>query len=623
MSEAGVSCELWVGTAHYEDTGADYAAATPTALAGLSVTWGRSTNVDQPATSTCSFTVADKDGDADFLDRLHVGRPILVYAAGGTTAGAPTDIAVDGDFEADLTHRSYAQRGTVAAATIAASGVQALRLTPAGASSMTVWLPPAAFDDADITAWDALPQVSPGDTWAVTLAVRLGYGQDATVAVATFPNPGTAPGTVHGAASTVAGDSPLVYQDVTDPWTAPDGLGIAWAGARFALRLHGWTETGGTWDEAPGAWADWGAARVDQLRVMAPDRAVRRVQVFSGRITDLNTDWAGDHLEVACIAADWTADLANDVISHSWAAQPLEDRVASILGLATKTFEADVDTGVGSRVVSRVAASGSTVLGLLADLATTADGVLWPAFHETRPFYLWYEDPAGRIALVHLVVDSDSGLVVIEARTRPVGAVNISACDIERDSVAFTQTTADVLTRIDVSWLDQSVSGDPGEVHEHIVDTAREVNWGQRGTSYSTLLTSASDALDVAGRVLNRSDELGWHASGLVWDTIAPAGFDDTDRDRLLTLLDGTQRPGAAIVVHELPGWAPGAPILDCYLEGGTYSYESARWTLNMNISPSGETGHAVHWAELDETWAWDEFDPSIAWLDLYGVKGP
>lgn len=81
MATIPIGCELWVDGARYADgrTGEDPAA--PFALSGLSVIWGRTTTVDQPEPSTCTFDISDPPGGTvHFEDTVQLGSTVIVYA---------------------------------------------------------------------------------------------------------------------------------------------------------------------------------------------------------------------------------------------------------------------------------------------------------------------------------------------------------------------------------------------------------------------------------------------------------------------------------------------------------------------------------------------------------------
>jgi hypothetical protein len=625
-----VTCEVYVEGTRLADTGDAFAASTPTVLSGLSMIWGRDNVADQPDAASCSLTVADKGADADFLGLLHVGRQLDVYAAGATgSASQPADIAVDGDFEtADPAGRVYVAGGSAAVDARASTGTRALRITTAGSAS-TVWVPPAPYGTT-ASDWNALPNVTAGETWTVRLSIWLGPGQRGTWQAAMFASPTTHTGTPEG--TPVSVPNVAAYRAVSGTWTVAEGVGYGWAGGALSVTLAHWTDATGTWAAAPGSWADWATTLIDTLKVMAPPAAVRRVLMFTGRITDLDASKTAAAVEVAVTASDWTVDLGNDNIGDvPWPVQTITARVARIRQLATIPVAVDIDAAIGALNVTWRDVDSQPVYGLLEELATTGDAILWSAFSGSRGFYLWFEDPAQRQNFGVLAWDPVVQLVVITGNARPASGVTLSACDVLEEPVHWAQDVADVITRVDLTWQEQTTDDQgqpaPTERHVQVVDDTAEapvaaggLGYGIRRMAVTTQLISEADGSDVANRVLNRSRALGWHATGLTWDTKIPVEFGDTDRDSLLDLLDGARRIGLPLQLVDLPAWTPAGDTLSTYLEGGTYSFEDGRWLLDMTISPSGMTGYSALWVDLDPAWHWNQFDPAIRWDDCWGL---
>lgn len=626
MTGPGLSCEVYVDGNRLADTAADYHASVPTALTGLSVNWGRSTVVDQPDASGCSFTVADIGGDADFLGLLHVGHIVDVYAAGAISSGtAPVDVTVDGSFEtSSAAQRVYVTGGTAATDTTQpATGNRAIRITPANAA--TVAVPPGPFSGSP-TAWNTIPKVNPGEHWTITLQLVLGPGCTGTIAPALYATPAAGPPVQVGPAQAVTPSPTAQYQPVSVAWTIPAGA-TGWVGLQLAITgTQRWLDATGTWAAQTLTWRQLGTAVLDDLHVWAPPQATRRVEVFAGRITDLAATPVTDGVQVAVTCQDRYADLANDYIGDQpWLVETIANRVKRITTLAATSFSVDVAAWPGGRQVTWIDIDSQPVAGLLADLATSADAVLWPVFAANRGFYLWMEDTAQRQALAVLVVNPGTGLVVIADIGRPSGAVLVSACDVGADNVTWQQDVSDVLSIVDLTWQEQTVDDegkpDPTERHITLVDQDAQAQFGLRRLGYSTQLVSPDDGNTVASRLMARSRALGWRVSGITWDTnLPPDGFDDTHRASALTVLDGTKRVGLPVVLDELPAWTPSGDTVSTYLEGGTYTYTDGRWTLDLTLSPAGLTGQSIQWAQVDPSYRWRDFDPSIAWFDLYGV---
>jgi hypothetical protein len=81
MTALPVGCELWVDGTRYADGQPTEISEDPFALTGLRITWGRTTTVDQPEPSTCSFSIADPPGGSvRFDDTVRLGSTVVVYA---------------------------------------------------------------------------------------------------------------------------------------------------------------------------------------------------------------------------------------------------------------------------------------------------------------------------------------------------------------------------------------------------------------------------------------------------------------------------------------------------------------------------------------------------------------
>lgn len=622
---AGISCEVYVDGNRLADTADEYLESTPTAMAGLKVTWGRSTVVDQPDASTCSFTVGDVGGDADFLSLLHVGHVVDVYAAAAVSSGtAPVDVTVDGSFEtAAPAARVYVAGGTATADTAnpAVDG-RSIRVAPTPVA--TVAVPPSPFSTSP-TAWNPVPQVAAGQVWTVTLQVALGGVGTGTIAVGLFPSPAAHAATMTGPPVTIPASSG--YQTVTATWTIPAGA-VGWVGAVLTTNTAPrWLDASGTWAAQTLTWQQTGATWIDDLHVLAPAGVTHRTMVFSGRITDLIAAGGGNGVQVDVTAVDRFADLGNDYIGDNpWLVQTISARVKRIIALAATPFSVDIATYPAGRSVTWVDIDSQAVAGLISELATTADAVLWSVFAANRGFYLWMEDPAQRTAISTLTLDGGSGLVVIVGIERPTGGVTISACYVAED-VRWEQDVSDVLSIVDLTWQEQTVDdqGQPSPTERHVVltDPVAVAEFGQRRLGYSTQLVNATDGGAVAQRLLSRSRALGWKASGVTWDTnIPPADeFSDADRATAMTILNGAKRIGLPVVLTDMPEWTPTTDdVVPTYLEGGTYTFEHGRWLFEMTVSPSGLTGQSLKWNEVDPTYRWNQFSPSIRWVDMYGV---
>jgi hypothetical protein len=625
MTAADISCEVYVDGQRLADTAAEFLASIPTALAGLQMSWGRGTVVDQPDASVCSFTVADIGGDADFLSLLHVGHVVDVYAAGAIASSGPVDVAIDGSFEIATAANRVAAAGGTAVVDLAnpAVGNRAILATPAAAAAMTVDVPPGPFSTAH-TAWNTIPKIAAGQQWRITLQVALGAGCTATIAPAIFDDPAHRAPVATGPATAIPASPTATYRTITLDWTVLAASPAGWLGARLAItNTQRWVDAVGTWAAQTLTWRQIGSTWLDDLHVLAPAQAQRRVMVFSGRITDMTAS-NDTRLEVKVTAADRFADLGNDYIGDEpWLVQTIANRIKRIIALAATPFTVDVASWPGGRSVTWVDIDSQSVAGLLSDLATSADAVLWSVFAANRGFYLWVEDPSLRQAMAVLAIDTDTGLVVIVGNPRPANGVILTACDLARN-VDWTQDVSDVLSIVDLTWLEQTTDtdGQPAPTERHIVLTDADAveQFGQRRGGYSTQLVNAADGTTVAQRIMNRSRALGWRAAGVQWDTDLPREFADTDRATALTILAGYERIGLPVTINELPAWTPGGDTIGMFLEGGSYRYEGGRWIFDLTLSPAGLTGASIKWNQVNPAYRWRDFSPSIEWWNLAGV---
>ena len=628
----GIDCALFVDGVRFADGCTDDPPTAPAALSGLKIVWGRESTVDQPEASTCDFEVTDPIGGVSFVDVLRTGRRVDVVATGTVYPDPTTPVWPDPSFEAGLPGTVRTNAGVSWSTRRAHTGTHALRLDPIDAARRaTVVIGPAPFSapGTDPDAWDPIPATALGQTWSYGASVFAPAGAVVMVRPVLFTGPYAAAATVVDPALTVIGDGAwhTVEADFT-PATAG-----AWVGLQVATY-----PTGPTWADLPPdltwadvdpawQWADYAAVFVDDVTVLAPAGGIpASVVVFSGRITALESGWADEDdapvIRVAC--ADFTAELENrQVGDEPWLVETLGTRFARIVALSGMDVTYELDPQLAGTLVTWRDVDAQAANGLLVELAESVDGILWSATHQVTGPYFVLEDPNTRPSL-YLLEEGSDGIVRIVPAPALDAAVQLSACDVLREDVTWTQDVSDVITRAAVGWQEQGVD-DEGEVETTdrtvtVIDTALEVTYGSRRLSLTTQLQDEDDARTVARRLLDRTSDTDWRAAGLaIDDAELDAGPDDVER--LLTLLDGTSRNGRSIQLTDLPPWAP-APggTVGVHLEGGTYTFADGAWILELGVSNYAGQGASATWADLDPSWRWVDFDPSITWADLHGV---
>lgn len=634
-----IDAQLWVDGRRAADGAAADDPDAPTVLTGLTVTWGRTTTIDQPEPAACSFDVVAAAGSGTFLGMLYAGCPVQVRAAADVTPPAQLPANEDPSFEAAAVgsvlpwlYSPTTPRAVVVDAAggyPAATGNQSALLQTTAASGW-VHIPPAAVQATDPTAWDHLPTLAAGQVWTGSVTLIVPPGAVVTARAGLYRNSADRAPAPAGAAYRVTGLPGLTWQTAALTLTGTADTAGRWVGLYLQVKLPDWNgyPAGVAWQDVDPAWTWTSAAevRIDDARVLAPDPAAtvrREVIVFEGRISEVNARWddALGKVRLSAVAVDFTADLANrDAADVPWPAETVAARVAHIMAAAGLTIPTTIDPALASQVVSWMDVDRQQVLPLLTDLATSVDGVLWAAVHAGTGPYLYLLDPAGKSALYEL--DVLDGVVVIVPTQATDAAVVLQSADVIRDQVVFRQAIDDIITRASVTWREQTLNAGlpaPTDRELTVADAALELELGTRRLGISTQLTTQNDAQTLAARVLARLREQSWRVAGLTWATWLADPSADADA-RALDILDGTRRLGVPILLTGLPAWAPFGPTLPLFLQGGTFSFEAGDWQLDLTTATAQSQGTSLAWNQVDPGYSWEMFDPGITWTDLTGV---
>lgn len=662
MSGPTATCELWVDGTRVADTGDDVVDGFVTALSGLSITWGRDGPNEQPGPASCVMDFLDPLGHDEILDVLHVGSVTEVWAEGDYTQDSEASWAETVD---DPTFQTYPLGVTYDVFNLGASGltsypgrqianvadrghVAAVFMTGStGNPRITMIMAPRPFtrtiDPPD--AWDTIPRPPYGttDKWRYRCLFKAPIGTTIMI----YPCGHKAPYrtdyvTDQGYARTATGGWDAFEIEVKPVTRAADPAGY-WQGLILVASAFinvWWRDQEGTWaNQGARIWGDPGhvpEVMIDNLSIQQPGGSVvtRRVLVFSGSITDVAVTPAGtgSSTSIRATAMDLGAQLGNTVIGDSaWPAnQWLGQRFDRILQLANIGGSRHIDDPLNTFRLSYQDVDAQPALGLLQDLAQTAGGVLWVATHAITGPFLWLENPALRASVQEF--SETGGLIIITQSSRSDISV-ISACDLIEDGVTWRQDTADVITVVAVTWLEQGTDdeGQPTTTERTVTITDSEAlaTYGTRRLSVSTELINSADASSLANRILAQARAVAWRLDGLQVDTgvtkawEVPSVDDATRQIGLLNLLDGTSRMGAALTLVDMPPYAPRGAISSVYVEGGRYDFTEGYWQLALTTSPSAGLGHSATWAEIGAAhpaWKWNQWDPSVQWVETYGV---
>ena len=510
--------------------------------------------------------------------------------------------------------------------------------------SGTIAFPPDFFAPEGIQpdAWDRIDRLLPGQTWTETISVRIPHNAVVrpTAYAYTSPyrseTPTQCPIVGGGPDIPADGDWHTLQVTITLPsdWSDPDG---AWVAPGLNLvsmpSPDTWGTATGSWAAQTGTWQDLLCVGVESLSLTTVEPTTRNVLAWSGEVTKVDGQADGyNAFQLQVTAADLGAELANTTIGDEpWPVETLADRVARIYSLAPiGSAPATVDASLTGFQLSYLDVDRQPVLGLLQDIAQSVNGVMWVATHAVSGPYLWMEDPALRQAARQFQVDPATGATVIINVT--VNAGLISAQDVLRDPVQWTQDTAAVVTTVNVTWELQGVDTDglPTTDSQTVTrsDDVAVTKYGTRNLDRETLLTAELDAANLADQLLAQARATDWLLSGLTIDTRALIrdinGIGYADRlDTFMDLLDGTRRLGHPLVLIDLPVYTPPGSVASLFLEGGTCTWADGFWELDLTASPAGAQGQSAAWDDFPAEATWDGIAESITWNDAYGAAAP
>lgn len=424
----------------------------------------------------------------------------------------------------------------------------------------------------------------------------------------------------------VQGSMGTTYFDGSTPDTSTQVF--EWTGAANAS-----SSTAGSATSDASSWDDLSRFTISGVELLAPpEGAASSGLVFSGRITDVAAEWdGGTSARVSVIAQDWLAELANRFVGDQpWPEEQLGIRAQRIVTLSGQPIALKVDSGIGALPVTYRDVDRQPAANLLQQLAQSGAGILWTATHLVTGQTMWIENTALRPAA--LTLSDDGGLVHVVPAAGAIGhALPISACNVEADPIRFGLDMSDTVSEVALTWKEQVTDEGVIKPADRTVterDVTTEQLIGARRLAVSTQLSHEADAQTMAQLWLARRSPLGWRVEGLVWDTSLRPGLSPDDTATVMTLLDGMRRIGLPIALTDMPEWtwpiSGGAGEVALYVEGGTYDYRAGSWVLELNTSSATASAvGSLPWTALDAGWAWDEFDPAVTWLDLFGVTYP
>lgn len=635
----------------------DLAEGEPTILDGLALNWGRDNILDQPDVGTCTFTIReqlDRGVEKTILDIVHVGAKVEVWASAqipmaNSQVMTNTGFPGTGQLPAAHWHRLAGTSETTASRSNR-HGRQAAWFTRPGVNpewTSTVALPslPYPAEGSYPDAWDRVPRLLPGLAWLIEMQVWVPRGAQATLQAYAQIGPYKSSTTT---ACLITGDTTATG---TGAWVTLSGsvelpVGFDEFGAWVIPAIQFSIMPGITWDDTDpetwsdqqlDTWADLALAGVSYVSLITAGPTARQVLVWAGEITSITGQATGDHaVSVSVTASDVGTNLSNMTVSDEpWPKEATLARVNRIVDLANIAgLIVVVGPGLQPIELAYRDVDAQSVMALLQDIAQSVGGVVWITSHDLPGPYVWIEDPGEREAIRIFYFDAEADLVRIGGSDREADL--ISADDIIRDPVTWTQDVNSVITSVDATWLEEIPPegvGDETTTEERTVrvrDMTAVATYGLRKLSISTELTNATDAESLALRMLTQARSTAWTVTGYELDTssikreIHTLDY-STRLSMIMDLLDATRRIGHAVTLIDVPTYTPAGAVASGYLEGGTYTVQNQMWHMALNLSNAGAQGDSATWADMDDAgdWTWADLDPSIRWVDGYGAAGP
>jgi hypothetical protein len=186
----GIGAELYLDGVKVNDGTPGENELDPVALSPLTITWGRSTTVDQPSASTCSVSIQDLGGGVAFVDQFAIGKQIDVQAHGTVYPVPSTATFRDPGFDLDPELAAGFVNATGAIGTRrAVSAPHAVEIHPVDRlRTYSVIFPPAPFSGSP-AAWDDIAATSAGQTWQYGATVFLPPGARGELRPVLFSSP--------------------------------------------------------------------------------------------------------------------------------------------------------------------------------------------------------------------------------------------------------------------------------------------------------------------------------------------------------------------------------------------------------------------------------------------------
>ncbi|WP_296181511.1 hypothetical protein [uncultured Mobiluncus sp.] len=513
------------------------------ALDGVSITWGKTNQVDQPEPALARFALASKNTNQSQGEAFAVGTPIQIFTR-GTVKTDPANAT------SNILETTRHRKGDL---TLVSANPETWQHLPKKTWESELMIYPAeAGDPNDPGAWDKIRKAE-GGTWKIRVAGNAPDGAQITLTFLTWQLHTLPPELGETHTYNVSGPFDLVFESV---------IASGWVGAKIETKLAYQR----TWQQTPGAWSDhqeaWNTHTPDNLTYTPTITSQaftqsREVMVFQGSVTDASSVIDPTGLKISVIAGDLLAELGSIPITGTARPnEPVNTRIKTLVGLTGITPAPEtVLPSNGQTVIYQQQLENTKALPVLHECAWATGTNLYVRSHPVSGQVIVFEKPTERAK----------------------SSVSLPAGLFQEKGVQLTQDLTDATTTVTVWYQD-------GENEAAITlrdDSA--LHQGERNTEVKTLLTTKGDASLLAADWLDRvSRAPAWRVKGLVWSSIT--GGNDNSFEPALDILSAHTRNGLPIHLTGLPAWLP-AETMNGWLEGGTYEFRKNTWNLQTNFT--------------------------------------
>ena len=552
-------------------------------------------------TATCILSVSSRRVPA--LDRLTItwGRDNAATQPTATVSSDITTYTTGTPIELPLA------AATAFEGSLASGAVHADPDSPRDIA--TIVCPPAAHSD-NPAAWDEMPTAVAGTQWTLTAEITLPTQGVMSVFPVYFHGPAAQPTYGPRVARTDTSGS------LSASWIIPASAAGTWVGLAFQFAPTGpaWSTSPRAWEEDARTWTGLNTGSIRRVTLQRPREAAPiRAEVFAGTITDISLEYDEEARRpvLSLTAADTLADLEHVYLGGEvWETQSLQSRIEKITRALPQSVAPNIviDPVPAARTLIWQDVDNQSAASLLKSAATSAGAVLWAATHKTTGPYIRMEDPSTRGALgIISLVEGKIKTTALKA------AHSLSASQLLRAG-ALTQSNSDAASVARLTWKQPGVDSDGRRTSTDRTITIEDRDLvrriGYRAVSLSTSLAVQSQAEAAAARLFRTYLPGGFAIPHLTWDTrVQP---DKTQPDTLAALLDATRRLGLMLSLTDLPDWYP-ARTITTFIDGGRYTYEKQRWSLELNATTTAATGRGLTWNQLPPGLTWNHTQP-LSW---------